>query len=358
MIRVAIYNNYLSTWGGGERTTYAVATVLAQLGFQVEVVSFEERMPRLVEIEQFFGPGHSGFTLRSLCDAAGSREEALTSYLKDKTIFINHCAGSSFFNPCPLGLYFVMFPFQEATPFVGTYHHFICNSEFTRSYTCRRWGQHLSTLVIHPPAEDWALPPVSRATDILTIGRFNWMGHKKNQDMLVEAFEDILDLLPKGWRLVLLGKLNDHRDHVQPFQALQRRCRRLPVAFETNVSEQRKRELLARASLFWHGTGLGKEEPAEAQQMEHFGIAVVEAMRAGAVPLCYYRGGPREIVEHGQSGFLYRDIEELKTFTLALVAREAFQNSMRARARERAAQFTRNEFDRALGAFVRSVVVA
>ena len=357
-MKVAIYNNFLSTWGGGERTTYAVAHVLAQLDFQVEVVTFEKTLPTLVEIEEFFGPGHSGFTLRSLSDAAGSKEGALTSYLKDKTIFINHCAGSCIFNPCPLGLYFVMFPFQEPTPFVDTYHHFICNSEFTRSYTRRRWGQHLSTLVVHPPAEDWPVPPIPRATDILTIGRFNWTGHKKNQDMLLEAFEDILDLLPKGWRLVLLGRLNDSGDNVQPFRALQRRCRRLPVAFEINVSEHRKRELLARASLFWHGTGLGKEEPAEAGQMEHFGIAVVEAMLAGAVPLCYYRGGPREIVEHGQSGFLYRDIEELKTFTLALVAREAFQNSMRARARERAAQFTRNEFDRALGAFVRSVVVA
>jgi len=200
------------------------------------------------------------------------------------------------------------------------------------------------------------IPTVSRAPDILTIGRFNWRGHKKNQDLLLEAFEDILDLLPKGWRFVLLGKLNDQPDNVQHFQALRRRCRRLPVAFEVDVSEQRKRELLGRASLFWHGTGLGKEEPAEAAEMEHFGIAVVEAMQAGAVPLCYHRGGPKEIVEHGQSGFVYRDVEELKAFTLALVARQGFQNSMRARAMERAARFTRSEFDRALGAFVRSVV--
>src|SRR5216684_2261471 len=358
MIKVAIFNNHLSTWGGGERSTFAVACSMAALGFDVEVVSFEEKLPTPAEIEHFFGPGHSGFTLQSLSAAAASRDEALTAYLADKTIFINHCAGSSFVNPCPLGLYFVMFPFQEAGPFVRSYQHFICNSEFTRSYTRQRWGDDLSTQVVYPPAEEWLIPVASRVPDILTIGRFNWKGHKKNQDMLLEAFEDILDLLPKGWRLVLLGKLNDQSDNVQHFQALQRRCRRLPVAFEANVSEQRKRELLARASLFWHATGLGKEEPAEAEQMEHFGIAVVEAMRAGAVPLCYHRGGPKEIVEHGHSGFLYRDIEELKTFTLALVARQAFQNSMRARGMERAARFTRNEFERSLGAFVRSVVAA
>ncbi len=356
MIKVAIFNTHLSTWGGGERSTYAFASVLSQLGFQVEVVTFEKSLPTLAKIEHFFGPGHSGFTLNSLSDAAASRDEVLTTYLADKTIFINHCAGSSFINPCPMGLYFVMFPFQERGPFVRSYQHFICLSEFTRSYTHQRWGDDLSTQVVYPAVGDGLIPTVSRAPDILTIGRFNWRGHKKNQDLLLEAFEDILDLLPKGWRFVLLGKLNDQPDNVQHFQALRRRCRRLPVAFEVDVSEQRKRELLGRASLFWHGTGLGKEEPAEAAEMEHFGIAVVEAMQAGAVPLCYHRGGPKEIVEHGQSGFVYRDVEELKAFTLALVARQGFQNSMRARAMERAARFTRSEFDRALGAFVRSVV--
>jgi len=92
--------------------------------------------------------------------------------------------------------------------------------------------------------------------------------------------------------------------------------------------------------------------------MEHFGIAIVEAMRAGVVPLCYHLGGPREIVEHAKSGFLYRDVEELKTYTLALVARPDIQESMRTSAVQRAARFTRAEFDRALGGFLRSVVLA
>jgi O-antigen biosynthesis protein len=356
MIRAAIYNNHLSTWGGGERSTYNMASALVHLGFEVEVVSFEENLPKHSEIEQFFGPGYSGFGLRSLAGGTVPQDQELTAYLADVVLFINHSAGSVFVNPCPLGVYVVMFPFQEKGPFVHSYHHFICISEYARAYTHQRWGEGLSTHVVHPGVDPSPLPSLPRTTEILAIGRFNWSGHRKNQDVLVDAFEEVSELLPKGWRLVLTGKLNRLANNLSPFEELQSRCAHLPVALEIDVSEDRKHELLARASLFWHGTGVGKTELAEAYLMEHFGLAVVEAMQAGVVPLCYYRGGPREIIEHGRSGFLFRDLEELKTFTLALVAREPLRNSMGARAKERATRFTRGEFNRKLEAFVRSVV--
>ncbi len=358
MIRAAVFNTYLNTWGGGERSTYAVATALSQLGFDVEVVTFEPHAPTAEEIEAFFGPGHTGFRIRTLAAAEADRDRVLSAYLADKAIFINHTAGSAFPNPCALGLYFVMFPFQDPGAWVRSYQHFVCNSRFTQAYTLKRWGKSLSAEVVYPAAEDVRAPLENRSPEILGIGRFNWQGHVKNQASLVDAFDDLVDLLPKGWRLTLLGKLNDLPENREPFRALQHRCRRLPVGFEINVSEERKRELLGRASIFWHGTGLGKREPADAAQMEHFGIAIVEAMRAGLVPLCYHLGGPREIVEHGSSGFLYRDLEELKTYTLALVSRSDLRERMRANAVKRAGRFTRAEFDRAIGGFIRSVVLA
>ena len=353
MIKVAIFNTYLNTWGGGERSTYANAAAFAAAGFDVEVVTFESTVPTARQIDQYFGPGFSGFRIHSLADADVPRDDALRAYLADKAIFVNHCAGSSFVNPCPLGIYLVMFPFQPGGDWVRSYHHFVCISEYTREHTLQRWGPVLSTHMIYPAAGDWSNPQPARTRDILTIGRFNWRGHAKNQDAMVDVFADIADLLPKGWRLVLMGKLNELPDNLAAMDALKRRCRKLPVAFEVNVDEARKRELLGRASLFWHGTGLGR---TEAHEMEHYGIAVIEAMRAGAVPLCYYRGGPGEIVQHAQSGFLYRDAEELKTFTLALVAREQFQEEMRARAIERSAFFRREAFDREMSKFVHSVV--
>lgn len=354
MLKVAIFNNYLNTWGGGERSTYANAAAFAELGFEVEVVSFEDRVPTLSEINDFFGPGYAAFSVRRLKASEADRDHVLRAYLADKAIFVNHTTASSFVNPCPMGIYVVMFPFQDGGAWVRSYHHFLCNSEYTRQHTLERWGADLSAILIYPAAGDSYAPAKERSKDILTIGRFNWRGHVKNHEAMVEAFSDIVDLLPNGWRLVLVGKLNALPDNLTAMDALRRRCRKLPVAFEVNVNEERKRELLSRASLYWHATGLGRNH---AHEMEHFGIAVVEAMRAGVVPLCFDRGGPAEIVEHTKSGFLYRDTEELKTFTLALVARDRFRDEMRAKSVQRAHNFGRAVFDRDMSAFVRSVVV-
>jgi glycosyltransferase involved in cell wall biosynthesis len=356
VLKVAVFNTYLGTWGGGERSTYANAAAFAALGFDVEVVSFEDHLPTIPEIEQFFGPGHTGFRLRQLSAPTEKlRDTVLRDYLADKAIFVNHCAGSPFVNPCPLGIYIVMFPLQGSGDWVRSYHHFICNSEYTRLHTLQRWGQALSTLTVYPAAGDAYVAAPQRSLDILSIGRFNWKGHRKNQDVMVEAFADIAELLPRGWRLVLMGKMNALPDNVVAMEALKRRCRGLPIAFELDVSEERKRELLSRASIYWHGTGMGRTEPHE---MEHYGISVVEAMRAGVVPLCFNRGGPAEIIEHAKSGFLYRDVEELKAYTLALVARNGFCQTMSANAVERSHAFDRAAFDRQMTAFVRSVVAA
>ena len=356
MIKIGILNNHLSTFGGGEKNTYAMASCLSALGHQVDVLTFDPAVPTPDEIEAFFGSGHAGFGIRGL--GAGcppdqaSRDARLTTVLRDYQVFINHSAWSSFVNPCPLGIYLVMFPLNPAGPFLRSYQHFLCISDFTRFYTRQLWGKDLATTLLYPCCDARITSAKSGSLEILTIGRFNWSAHQKNHGALVEAFAELCGGLPPGSRLILLGRQNDALpETAAQMQRLRDRCRDLPVVFEVNASEQRKRELLARASVFWHGTGIGLTEPGEAAQMEHFGIAVLEAMRAGAVPLCYDRGGPREIIEQGVSGFLYRDLEELKTYTLLLTLDQRLRERMAASAIERAERFSRRAFDQALSGF-------
>lgn len=360
MMKAAIYNTYLSTFGGGEKSTYATASILAKLGFDVDVLTYEQRVPTSKEIETFFGAGHNGYRIRSLPEPPKgcSRDRRLSAQLATYSVFINHCAGSSAINTCPLGLYFVMFPFQEGGPWLESYDHFVCNSRFTERYTRHLWTDR-NTSVLYPCA-DGASNNLSleRRKDILAIGRFNWGGHTKNQDILVRAFERICDSLPDGWRLVLLGRLNDYEKlSADRFAELRRYCRGLPIAFEVNVSESRKREVLAGSSLYWHGTGLGCSEPRDASRMEHFGIAVVEALQAGVIPLCYSHGGPTEIIEHGRSGFLFDDVDELANYTLALAGDEGLQAAMRKAGRERAAVFCRGNYEERFAEFLRGVVL-
>jgi glycosyltransferase involved in cell wall biosynthesis len=44
---------------------------------------------------------------------------------------------------------------------------------------------------------------------------------------------------------------------------------------------------------------------------EHFGIAIIEAMATGCLPVVHASGGPLEIVDNGRYGLTYRDAREI-----------------------------------------------
>jgi len=106
MRRAAIFNTYLSVFGGGEKSTYSIGRSLSDLGFEVDVLTFEDQPPTQVQIDAYFGPGHSGFRIRTVGAGAdwARRGQALEEALKGYALFVNHCAGSSVPNPCPVGV--------------------------------------------------------------------------------------------------------------------------------------------------------------------------------------------------------------------------------------------------------------
>jgi glycosyltransferase involved in cell wall biosynthesis len=68
-----------------------------------------------------------------------------------------------------------------------------------------------------------------------------------------------------------------------------------------NVSEDLKIELMAKAIIYLHP-----------MKYEHFGIAVVEAMAAGLLPIVHKSGGPwTDIVEGGKYGRGFSSADEL-----------------------------------------------
>jgi glycosyltransferase involved in cell wall biosynthesis len=56
------------------------------------------------------------------------------------------------------------------------------------------------------------------------------------------------------------------------------------------------------------------------------------------------KGGQREIVEHGVSGFLWNTLEELKLYTLQIARDEKFRIRMADAARLRAQLFSTEKF--------------
>lgn len=363
-MRVALYNNYLGTFGGGEKVTFAMANALSNMGYSVDVITHEARPPSEAQIREFFGPGHDGFNVvtTGIGQSAPlvSQERALTEALRPHSVLINQCAGSSFRNPCPLGIYSVMFPFQDGGEWVQTYDRFVCNSKFTEFYTRKRWGETLSTHVLYPgydavQGDEGKLDlAAAKRREILCIGRFNPLGHQKNQRMLIQAFEKLVYSGLSGWRLVLLGKVNDGAESA--VEEMQRAARHLPIDFELNATMQTKLLRLRQASIYWHATGMLSVEPEGAAKMEHFGIAVIEAMGFGCAPVCFGRAGPTEIIEHGRSGFLFEDEAQLLTFTRLLGEEAPLLRQMQAAAHARSQVFSRRAFDRGFSQLINTWV--
>jgi glycosyltransferase involved in cell wall biosynthesis len=233
-----------------------------------------------------------------------------------------------------LGAWFpVLYRDPGGHAFLDTYDHVVCNSEFTRAWL-QRWWQHDGD-VLYPPVsmhERGTKDPL-----ILAVGRFfaSGRGHSKKQLELVEAFRGLLDAGVEGWTLHLVGGCSDAD---QPYlEEVRQVAEGLPIEFHVNAPGDELEDLFGRASIFWHATGYGEDAESAPQRLEHFGIATVEAMSAGAVPIVIGLAGQLEIVEDDKSGHHFTTLDELVQKTRAVIAdpgrREELSRAAEARAR-------------------------
>jgi glycosyltransferase involved in cell wall biosynthesis len=235
--------------------------------------------------------------------------------------------------------------------YLETYDRIVANSEFTRLWIGRRWGRDCS--VLHPPVRMRARG--DKEPLIVSVGRFfgEHAGHTKRQLEMVQAFRRIVDGGLDGWRLVLIGGCDAaHREYAM---AVKREALGLPVEVRLNAPGDVLDEALAHASIYWHAAGLGLDAERHPDGVEHFGIAPIEAMSAGAVPIVYGVGGPAEVVEHGVSGLHFRTIDELVESTQGLIATPSRLAALCEAAIARARDFSLDRFKAATVKLVEEV---
>jgi L-malate glycosyltransferase len=119
-----------------------------------------------------------------------------------------------------------------------------------------------------------------------------------------------------------------------------------------NVDREHICQALAEAKLFWHTAGLLNDEAKSPNNAEHFGIATVEAMRAGCVPLVINSGGQREIIQNPASGFLCEDMEELVRNSVAVARDERGWRELSRQAYIRSRAFGSETFERRVSEIV------
>jgi glycosyltransferase involved in cell wall biosynthesis len=224
---------------------------------------------------------------------------------------------------------------------LATYDHHLAISNYSAEWARRRW--RIACRIVHPPVDiDFA----TRQKDdlIVSVGRFSTMAHTKKQLEMVRAFVALHEGGLQGWEYACVGGLNARRENHDYFERVRDAGRRAPVSVEANVERGRVRALLERGRVFWHATGLGEDARVHPELAEHFGIATVEAMAAGCVPVVFDGGGQREIVTHGENGYLWNTPDELKAYTRRLTADVALWARLSEAAQRRARDFSRERF--------------
>ena len=311
-MKVALYNLHFATMGGGERRT---AVLAAHLRARHDVVLFVSAALDRKLIADVFGVDLSGVEIVPL----DGRDHFAAIAARSPDLFINNSYASTLPCPAPRGIYMCMFPEGDAID-LSSYGVVTANSQYTAAWLERMWGCRAE--VVYSACAPMG-PPGNKEKTILSVGRFfanEGDNHHKRQDVLVKAFIAMADAAPPGWTLRLIGNARPKAQDREFLSELWRAAQGRPVEISVGVSFEHLRAEYRRASLYWHGTGFGFSRTLEPSKHEHFGMTVVEAMSAGGVPLAFDSGGPREIIRSGVSGYLWKDLDELKRRTLDLMA--------------------------------------
>ena len=211
----------------------------------------------------------------------------------------------------------------------------------------------LDTELLYPPVQMRSAGPKQRW--IASVGRFFGAarGHSKKQLEMIEAFRRLhASGRAEGWELHLVGGCaKEDRDYGV---AARKAAVGLPVVIHFNATGAELNEVLAGASIYWHAAGMGEDHERHPVRMEHFGIAVVEAMSAGAAPIVYGQAGPAEIVRNGMDGLHVHSIEELVLATARLMIDDDRRAAFGAAAQRRSEDYSFASFARRLDQLVDS----
>jgi glycosyltransferase involved in cell wall biosynthesis len=228
------------------------------------------------------------------------------------------------------------------------YGDVLANSRFTAAWIEKLWG--VPARVLYPPVTA-AGPPGHRQNVIASLGRFVH-SDRKNTAAQIDAFARVRGRLGGEWRLVMMGFCADLEEDREALERLRRLAAGLPVVFLVNAPRREILAQLAAAKIFWHTAALEALGSTEPRYMEHFGIATVEAMQLGCVPIVPAGGGQPEIVEHGISGFLCEHFDALERHTAELAGDDPRWCTMSQAATRRGGRFGSEAFERCLEALM------
>jgi glycosyltransferase involved in cell wall biosynthesis len=152
----------------------------------------------------------------------------------------------------------------------------ITNSNYTRNAIKKTWN--IDSTVIYPPCPQYSFPLEDKikvekdAKTVCSLGRFV---PEKEYDTILQIAKERPQL-----RFELIGGVAE--DKISYLDSLKNKASK-NVTFHVNATENQKMEILKRSKILIHSF-----------KGEHFGIALIEAMSAGIIPISHNSGAAKE----------------------------------------------------------------
>ncbi len=356
-MKVVFYSPYIpGHFGGGEKYLLDTACVYAQKHDVAIGIGGEKSADELVAIkrkyEKFLGQelqkiefiaAPLGLPGKRLQKLAWTRKFDVLYYVTDGSAFVSLAGKNIMHIQVPLTLPpkkgWEKWKFKR-------FRVINANSLFTKKVVEKFWKVDVD-LVCHPGVriEDLQATVRKKEKIILSVGRFFDNLHTKNQDFLVETFGKLREKNPellRGWKLVLIGSVESkaYLDRVRKL------ANGLPVEIITNAKRAELVTYYQKAAIYWHATGALTDEEAHPEKMEHFGIATVEAMAAGAIPIVVGKGGQKEILGNKLRDLSWQTQNECLKLTRKFIKDEKMRAKYEALVRVRAQKFGWGNFEK------------
>ncbi len=315
--KAALFDPYLDVLGGGEKHIFSILKVLQEQNYEISVF-WDRNLQKQIEQQFSLEFKNKIKFIPNIFSSSTSRLIKLLT-LKNYDLFFYVTDGSYFFSSAKKTFIFAMVP-QENLYRLNPMNrlkvarsHFITNSQFTQSWL-EKWG--IRSQLLYPYINDDFLNRSNsskpREKIILSVGRFYRHLHAKRQDILIQWFKKMKHAYPlfKEFKLILAGGLRqEDKDY---YNLLKKNTREDPsIELRKNVSYGELVDLYNKSLAYVHIAGLGVNQIEHPEQVEHLGIAPLEAMASGCITFCFNAGGPKEIIREGSTGFLFNNAKEL-----------------------------------------------
>lgn len=317
-MKIAIYNPYLNTLGGGEKYVLDIASFFLKDKDQVNLFWSDNQF--LSKIKERYNLNLKGINF--LPNIFQNKSQKINRLRKlatyDYLFYVTD--GSLFYSLAKKNLLIIQSPAHiPPKNFINnlkfkSWQKILCYSEYIKKYILQKW--QLPTYVLPPAVAVEQFQPGKKENLILSVGRFSKSLHNKKQDRLVNIFKK-LSLKVKNYRLVLAGGLMDQDKNY--FLSLKELTKGYQIELFPNLEFRKLQDLYGKAKIYWHAAGFLEDLNKFPERAEHFGISTVEAMAAGCVPIVYRAGGQLEIVKENKNGYFWETENELINKTIKVI---------------------------------------